>query len=313
MVFTAVNVADNPIIFANERFLALTGYRREELIGLSFSSLMARGVEPDMLADVEQAFEGGLEKEFQVGYCRKDGSMFWADVFMTPVRDAHDEIVQYFVSFMDLTRHRLEQDRCKLLIDELNHRVKNTLTTVQSMAWQTLRRHSEPEAIRTAIESRLFALSRSHDLLTRQSWEGSGLLDLANAALAPFIAVAGRSERIAIDGANLRVSPKVTLALGIALHELAANAERYGALSNDSGSIRLIWAAKGTPAGPCLALRWEETNGPLTGPPYRKGFGSHVLHRGLVHELQASVELDYRAGGLIYTIDLPAPEGAVDG
>ena len=313
MVFTAANVADNPIIFANESFLALTEYRREELIGLSFSSLMARGVEPDMLVEVEDAFAGGLEKEFQVRYCRKDGSMFWADVFLTPVRDAHGEIVQYFVSFMDLTKHRLEQDRYKLLIDELNHRVKNTLTTVQSMAWQTLRNHSDPEAIRIAIESRLFALSRSHDLLTRQKWEGSGLLDLANAALAPFEAVAGRSERIAIDGANLRVSPKVTLALGIALHELAANAERYGALSNESGSIRLAWTVEGTQAGPRLAIRWEEANGPPIGPPLRKGFGSHVLQRGLVHELQARVELDYRPTGLVYTVDLPAPEGGVDG
>jgi PAS domain S-box-containing protein len=312
MVFTAANVADNPIIFANESFIALTKYRREELIGLSFSSLMARGVEPAMLAEVKDAFAGGLEKEFQVRYCRKDGSLFWADVFLTPVRDDHGEIIEYFVSFMDLTKHRLEQDRCNLLIDELNHRVKNTLATVQSIAWQTLRNHTDPEAIRIAIESRLFALSRSHDLLTRQSWEGSGLVDLANAALAPFAAVAGRLERIAIDGANVIVSPKVTLALGIALHELASNAERYGALSNDCGSIRLAWTVMQATEGRRLILRWEETNGPPIGPPSRKGFGSQVLQRGLVHELHARVELDYRLGGLIYTVDVPLAGGVLD-
>lgn len=116
-------------------------------------------------------------------------------------------------------------------------RVKNTLSTVQSITSQALRNSSEPEVIRDAIESRLFALSRSHDLLTRENWEGAGLLDLVNEALEPFGTTDGRVERFAVVGENIRLLPKAALALGIAFHELATNAVKYGACSNETGTI----------------------------------------------------------------------------
>ena len=99
-----------------------------------------------------------------------------------------------------------------MMIDELNHRVKNTLATVQSIVWQTLRRGSDPKVIRESIESRLFALSRSHDLLTRENWEGAGLLDLVNEAMEPFGVANGRTERFVITGKNIRLPPNGTLA-----------------------------------------------------------------------------------------------------
>ena len=108
--------------------------------------------------------------------------------------------MQHFVSFVDLTKHKQEQAQSKLLIDELNHRVKNTLATVQSIVWQALRNSADPEAIRESIESRIFALSRSHDLLTRENWESAGLLDLVNDALEPFGVANGRAERFVITG-----------------------------------------------------------------------------------------------------------------
>jgi PAS domain S-box-containing protein len=241
MVFTDAKVPDNPIIFANDSFLSLTGYDREEVLGQSFKFLMTRGTDPVELAELESEFQGNSDRSSENRYRRKDGSEFWAATFISPVRDDSGNVVQHFASFVDLTEHKQEQADAKMLIDELNHRVKNTLATVQSIAWQALRNASDPEAIRESIESRLFALSRSHDLLTRENWKSAGLLDLVKAALEPFGVADGRAERFIIKGKNLRLTPKATLALGIALNELATNAVKYGAFSNDMGSIVIAW------------------------------------------------------------------------
>jgi two-component sensor histidine kinase len=197
-----------------------------------------------------------------------------------------------------------------MLIGELNHRVKNILSTVQSIVWQALRTTSDPKVIREAIESRLSALSRSHDLLTRENWESAGLLDLLHDAMEPFGVAGGRAGRIVVTGKNIRFPPKAVLALGIAFHELATNAVKYGAFSNEAGSILIGWTIEPTPEGDRLLLRWQEKDGPPVTPPSRKGFGSRVIERGLAHELEGTVDLDYRPDGVVCTINVPAPHGA---
>ena len=313
MVFMDAKERDNPIIFANDSFLSLSGYDREEVLGQSFNFMMARGTDPSALALVETAFGGNSDGGSEIRYRRKDGSVFWAALYISPVHDESGAVVQHFASFVDLTRHKQEQAKSTMMIDELNHRVKNTLSTVQSIVAQALRSTSDPEVFRDFIESRLFALSRSHDLLTRENWEGAGLLDLVNEAMEPFGAANGRAERIAIAGGNIRIPPKATLALGIAFHELATNAVKYGAFSNAAGSILIAWTTEPTPQGDRLILRWQERGGPPVTPPSRKGFGSRVIERGLAHELQGAVHLDYRADGVLCTISFPAPGRARDG
>jgi PAS domain S-box-containing protein len=312
MVFTDAKKSDNPIIFVNDAFLDLTGYAREEVLGQSFNFLMARGTDPDSLARIDAAFAGTVGGS-EISYRRKNGSLFWSAVLISPVRNESGGVVQYFASFVDLTDHKREQAQSRMLIDELNHRVKNTLATVQSIVWQALRNSSDIEVIREAIESRLFALSRSHDLLTRENWEGAGLLDLVKAALEPFGIGNGRSEHFIIAGSNIRVSPKVALALGIAFHELATNAVKYGAFSNKAGSVLISWTIEPSPEGKQLHLRWQEKDGPPVAPPSRKGFGSRVIERGLAHELESTVDLDYRTEGIVCTINFLASNGVLDG
>src|SRR6202045_1799245 len=195
MVFTDAKESGHPIIFANDSFLSLTGYDREEVLGHRFSFLMARGADPKGLAQVEAAFAGGTDHGSEIRYRRKDGSMFWAAIFISPVLDEGGEVVQHFASFVDLTKQKQEQAQSTMMINELNHRVKNTLATVQSIVWQALRSGSDPKVIRESIESRLFALSRSHDLLSRENWEGAGLLDIVHDALEPFGVSGGRAGR----------------------------------------------------------------------------------------------------------------------
>ena len=313
MVFMDAKEPGHPIIFANDAFLELTGYDRDEVLGQSFNFLMARGGDSDALARIDAAFRGIAKGGSEIFYRRKDGSEFWSAILISPVKDESGELVQHFASFVDLTDHKQEQAQSRMLIDELNHRVKNTLATVQAIVWQALRNTSDSEEIRDSIESRLFALSHSHDLLTRENWEGAGLLDLVNAALEPFGIANGRAEHFVISGSNIRVSPKVALALGIAFHELATNAVKYGAFSNKVGSVLISWTIEPSPEGSRLVLCWREKNGPPVTPPTRKGFGSRVIERGLAQELGGTVDLDYRADGVVCTVSFPLPEGAYDG
>jgi PAS domain S-box-containing protein len=307
MVFTDAKESDNPIIFANDSFLSLTGYNREEVLGRSFNFLMAHGADAEALAQTENEFNGNTDGGSEIRYRRKDSSEFWAALFISPVRDEKGDVVEHFASFVDLTKHKEDEAQSKMLIGELNHRVKNTLSTVQSIVWQTLRTTSDLTVIRESIESRLFALSRSHDLLTRENWHSAGLHDVINDAMEPFGVADGRAERIAITGENIRFTPQAALALGIVFNELATNAVKYGAFSNGTGSILIEWTMEPTPTGVRLLLCWREKDGPPVTPPSHKGFGSRVIERGLGHEVEGTVDLDYRPDGLVCTMTLRAP------
>lgn len=310
MVFTDATEPHNPIIFANDSFLSLTGYDREEVLGKSFNFLLVHAADAEALARIMNEFEDPSDSGVEVLYRRKDGSKFWTAVFISPVHSESGDIVQYFASFADVTKHKEDQAKAKLLIDELNHRVKNTLSTVQAIVWQAMRTASDPKVIREAIESRLLALSRSHDLLTRENWESAGLLDIVHDALEPFRIVQGRAERIVLKGENIRFPPKTALALGIVFNELATNAAKYGALSNEAGSILIEWAKKSAPEGDRLLLQWQEKDGPPVTTPSRRGFGTRVIEGGVTHELEGAVSLDFRPDGLVCTMTIPMPSVA---
>jgi two-component sensor histidine kinase len=187
------------------------------------------------------------------------------------------------------------------------------LATVQSIVRQASRTNSDPKAIQDFIESRLLALSRSHDLLTRENWKSAGLHDVVLNALEPFRVTGGRADRIVIEGENIRFSPPEALALGIAFNELATNAMKYGALSNPTGSILVVWNIEQALEGNRLLITWTERNGPPVPPRSHTGFGSSVIERGLAHELRGITRLDFRPDGLVCTINIPAPSGTRNG
>ena len=308
ILFADACETDNPIIFANDAFLELTGYTREEVLGQSFNFFMAHVTDEEALALIRKQFEGLAETDAEILYRRKDGREFWACLFVSPVRDDDGDIIQYFASFVDLTSYKEDQAQSQMLIAELNHRVKNTLATVQSIVSQATRTNANPQAIKKAVESRLFALSRSHDLLSRENWRSAGLLDVLHAALEPFGGLDERSGRVEISGENIRFAPKAALALGIAFNELATNALKYGAFSDEYGSIRIEWTVEPSPEGRRLVLIWTEKDGPVVVAPLHKGFGSQVIERGLAHELDGTVQLDYLPEGVVCTMNIPAPE-----
>ena len=189
-------------------------------------------------------------------------------------------------------RRRIEGHQ-NALLDELNHRVKNTLATVQAMAMQTLKGVDRPA--RDAFIARLFALSSQHDLLTLDSWEGASFEGVVRRALRPW-----REEervRFTVDGPPVHLDPKRALALGMGFHELATNAAAYGALSNETGVVRVSWTLDAD--GKRLKLRWQEEGGPPVTAPARKGFGLRLVEHGLGRELSGVVSLDFAPGGLV--------------
>lgn len=307
MVFTDAREADNPIIFANDSFLKLTGYDRDEVLGQRFDFILVVGDGEDSADEVVMAFADPAREGPEIHFRHKNASEGWASMFVNPVKDEQGMVVQHFVSLVDTTRFQMAQKNASMLIDELNHRVKNTLATVQSIVTQAVRNSSDPAAIRESIETRIAALSRSHDLLGRGNWDGTGLRDLLHEALAPFKVVEGNAERFSMEGEDVRLSPKATLALGIAFNELATNAVKYGAFSNEAGSISIKWTIETKPNERWLCLHWRESGGPVVTLPQRRGFGSRVIEQGLAHELAGKIKLDFQPGGIVCTIDVPAP------
>ena len=191
----------------------------------------------------------------------------------------------------------------RLLLEELSHRVKNTLATAQSLATQTLRRNASPKRFAAAFSGRLAALARAHTLLANAGWTGVGLHELIRAQLAAHDAPEG--GHVIIRGDDAMLEPSAALALGLTLHELATNAAKHGALASPAGTVE-VGAKIGTgPDGRRLVLTWREGGGPpITAPP-RRGFGLTLIERGLAYQLQGTVALDFRPDGLHCTIELP--------
>jgi two-component sensor histidine kinase len=194
-------------------------------------------------------------------------------------------------------RRRIERHQ-NLLLDELNHRVKNTLATVQAIAMQTLK--GTDAAAREAFVARLFALSSQHDLLTLDNWEGASLEGVVRRALKPWRDEEG--TRFAVEGPAVHLEPKRALALGMAFHELATNAARHGALSQPGGKVGVSWDVDPEHK---VRLRWEERGGPSVTQPGRRGFGLRLIEHGLAREIAGPVRLAFEPEGLTCEWDMP--------
>ena len=186
-----------------------------------------------------------------------------------------------------------------LLVEELNHRVKNTLAVLQAIASQTFRSASKAE--REAFDGRLGALSRAHDLLSHEKWVGAGVHDVVNRVLEPY-SVLGTS-RVNIDGPRVPLSPPRAVMMSMILHEIATNAAKYGALSNGSGKIDIGWQLLPDTAAQKLQMTWVESGGPRVSAPTRKGFGSKLIERGARDQLGGSATADFLPAGVVYTIE----------
>jgi two-component system CheB/CheR fusion protein len=246
----------------------------------------------------------------EVSIERPDGSQVVVVVNIRPLKSRRGEVTGAINCFYDITERKQAEQRQKLLVDELNHRVKNTLAAVQSIAAQSLKSASDA-AHRKTFEQRLIALSQTHDLLSRDHWTSASLRDLLLQELKPYRAEA--DARFLVEGPDLLLEPKAALALAMAFHELATNAAKYGALSKPEGQVRVGWEVVRASEPSALRLKWTESGGPPVKKRERKGFGSTVIERGLMLELEAEVHLDFNPSGLVCTMEIPLPAAAGGG
>jgi PAS domain S-box-containing protein len=203
----------------------------------------------------------------------------------------------------DITERKRAEEQRTLLINELNHRVKNTLATVQSIASQTLRNASTMPEAKEAFEGRLMALARAHDVLTTESWEGAELRAIVAQALAPYRSFG--EDRLTMRGPEVRLSPRIALALSMALQELTTNAVKHGALSNETGKVDIVWDVVRTEAVSRLHLHWQESGGPPVQTPTRQGFGSRLIERSLARELNGNAQITFNPDGVLCIVDAP--------
>jgi PAS domain S-box-containing protein len=232
---------------------------------------------------------------------RPDGSRRWFAPYPTPLRDSSERLVGAINMLVDITDRKEAERRQKLLIDELNHRVKNTLATVQSLVAQTARGTDDVERFRKAVEGRILALSHAHNQLSQRSWADAELSELLRSELEPYLA----KGNVVLSGEPIQISPQIALMIAMAVHELATNAAKYGALSSAAGRINLGWDAKENGAGPRLRLYWLEENGPPIVEPSHRGFGSRLLERGIQLELGGSTRIEFAPAGLRCEIEIP--------
>jgi PAS domain S-box-containing protein len=236
---------------------------------------------------------------------RPDGQRVLVLPYPTILRDDSGRIIGAVNMLVDISERAAAERRKRLLINELNHRVKNTLASVQSIAMQTFRNEAERPALRW-FEGRLMALSRAHDVLTRENWEGVGLKEIVSRAVERNRGHLG--DRFFLAGPDLRIQPRLALSLSMVLHELCINASQYGALRNEEGRVGILWNVARELDGEHLALTWRETGGPPVRPPRHKGFGTRLIQRSLAHEFGGSADLAFDRAGVLCTIRVPLQE-----
>ncbi len=257
---------------------------RDRPFGQACLAAMERGEVSQL--EAPSAFRAGRFVELRIGPLRAGG-------VAVALRDVTERVVAE-------QKTRAAEEHLRLMVLELNHRVKNNLATVQAIASQTLRGTESPRAMREALLRRLTALAAAHDILTREQWEGAGVAEVAAGVLG---ALDGAGARVRLDGPSLRLNSKAALALAMAFHELGTNALKYGALSHPAGAVRLAWSIDGDPAA--LTLDWSERGGPPVVEPASRGFGSRLLERGLAAELGGAVQMIFAPEGLRCALRAP--------
>jgi two-component sensor histidine kinase len=213
-----------------------------------------------------------------------------------PVRDREHNIVAAVATFHDVTELRDALRQQSILIDEVNHRVKNTMATVQSMALLTRSGATSIDDYVIRFEKRLLALSRAYNLMTANNWQGADLCEIVATTVAPY----NTGNQVTVQGPSFKLPSNHTLALAAALQELVTNAAKYGSLSTQAGKLHIRWETQADR----LVLNWQESSGPTVSPPTRRGFGTKLIQEVLARETDWTVEMEYLPGGLVCRLSI---------
>jgi PAS domain S-box-containing protein len=294
IIFTAD--IDQRITDANKAGAKAIGMSREALVGRSIADFVDTDGFAQTTSMLQRKLDRGGNTRHEVQVTSADGRQMRWENNSTLIVDPNTGPIGLLSISRDVTERRAFEERQKLLIHELNHRVKNTLALVQAIAHQSFRGSTDSVTAQANFMARIGTLAGAHDLLTREQWEGVTLGELVRAATAAL-----ESGRVVATGDNLVITPKAAVALAMALHELGTNAVKYGALSTTAGRVSIGWKLDGDR----LCLDWRETGGPPVSTPMRRGFGVKMIERALASDLGGCVTVDFAIDGVHCIIDAP--------
>lgn len=283
------------------------GYSAAEIVGQPMAAMndpSHQTILPDCLVHFRS---GGETLHYERPRMRKDGTAVWVSVTESPLRDAGGALLAASSIARDITDRRMAEQHRETLVNELNHRVKNSLAVVQAIASQTLRGSLSLPDARMAFGARLAAFARAHDLIVSSEWSGTDLTSVVHAIIGPHD---GETSRFTVSGPFVPLLPQAAVTFSLAMNELCTNAAKYGALSVPEGRVSIIWTLNGPADAARFVWTWSESGGPLVAAPAHRGFGSSLIERVLPMELNGIVSVTYAVSGLVCVLEAPMPHGS---
>jgi PAS domain S-box-containing protein len=295
LVFTAD--LDQVITDCNPACGEALGMAREEIIGSHIAEFVSEAGYEQTRRMLRHKLEHGGTTRHDIEVRTKSGRLLYWEINSGLATDAEGRITGLHAIARDVTERHALEERQRLLVNELNHRVKNTLALVQGIALQSFKDHANIAEARSVFQQRLGALAKAHDLLTRESWEGATLPELVRETTAHYNSA---DERVRSSGPDLKLNAKAAVSLVMTLHELCTNAAKYGALSIPAGSVDIRWRQKESGR---LILEWIERDGPPVVQPTRQGFGLRLIEKAAAADFGGKVRMEFRPEGLRCVIE----------
>ncbi|MFG0248448.1 MAG: PAS domain S-box protein [Phycisphaeraceae bacterium JB051] len=304
IIITDPKVPDNPAVYVNPAFEKISGYKSSELIGMNMRLMHRDDKSQPGVNKLREAIRKQKQSEVLVRNYRKDGSQFWVEMIVAPMHDQSGTLTNFISIQTDVTERVNANERQQLLVNELDHRVKNVLATVLALCSQTIRSTKDIKAFQKVYTGRLHALARAHEALAKEKWSGTSLHQLVELILGCEV----DHEHMLVAGPPVKLLPRLSSPLSMTLHELLTNAMKYGALKDAAGSIRVTWEVQATPDGQVVELYWREdcprTCGCCDGS-HQPGTGMKLI-KGLVeYEMNGKVDFSFSESGLECTLSIP--------
>ena len=287
----------------NKSAQRLFGYTAEEAIGKPVTFLIPQDRLGEEVGIMKRIGRGETIDRFETLRLRKDGSLVDVSLTISPMRDSGGRIVGSSKIARDITERKRIENHNKLLLAEVNHRAMNLLAVAQAVVQQTAR-GGDLATFVLRVSERIHGLAASQDLLVKSEWLGVEMTDLVTAQLAHFKDLIG--TRVLLDGPPARLKPAAAQGIGMALHELATNAAKYGALSNGEGRVRIKWRVAAR--NPAFFMSWLEEGGPKVVSPTRKGFGQMVIERMVEAAVEGTAKIEYPESGFSWSLSAPSAD-----
>ena len=295
---------DGTVVHANRTASAVLQRPEDEIVGQPFWKLPLHG---DRDAELRRIRSGiaraarGEDTRFDLILTDDNDAQRVFDLWIRSLGAPGEPSTNLVASAVDITARYESEQAQRLLMRELDHRMKNTLQVIQAVIRRTARAQNSVDVFERSLLGRVGAMSRAHDLLAEEHWLGAEMSEVITQEVGSF----DTGDAITVDGPRLRLNPRAALSLALVMHELGTNASKYGALSAPQGKIAVTWRADRNSAEPTITLEWEESGGPKVTPPTSKGFGSMLIESSIAYELEGQARLDYRSAGLVCTITMP--------